>query len=153
VTSSAPRTRIPKLQRGWLVVYWIAFVITTLLLIQAFTSASVLTFVSLVAITLATTAVLVGALLATRMVRRRVANAAFVKGTTTTRVIAVAWILIQLAIYSGAIVSTIADVDISMVDWTGGFLGTAGSLSILAMLGPGYSEYREAVAAAEKPIA
>ena len=148
-SAPAVRRKIPRLQRGWLVVYWIALVITAALLLQAVLNFEVHTFTSLVAILLATVSIAIGVIFATRIARSGVGDVGFVKGTTTTRVIAVAWLLVQAGIFSGAIVAVIADVDTTVVDWTKGFLGTVGSLSILAILGPGYSEYRGALPADE----
>ena len=38
------------------------------------------------------------------------------------------------------------------VDWSGGFASTVGSISILAVLASGFSEYREAMGGAKKPL-
>jgi hypothetical protein len=74
----------------------------------------------------------------------------FIKSTTTIRVIAIAWILLAVAIVSGAVVAVFAAVPNEAVDWSKGFAGTVGAISILAALGPAYSEYREAMTSAGK---
>lgn len=148
-TAPAPRRKITRLQRGWLIIYWIALVVAAVLLLQAVMYYEVQTFTALVAIVLATVSMMIGVIFAMRIARRGVGDVVFIKGTTTTRVIAVAWCLVQAGIYSGVIVSTIANVDTTVVDWTKGFLSTVGSLSILAILGPAYSEYRGALPADE----
>lgn len=145
--------RMPRLQRGWLTVYWVGFAVNVLFLIKGLSVAAEVAFASLAALVLAVTASLVGSLFATRIARGRISSTAFVKGTSTIRVISVAWLLIGVAIVSGVIISVIANVDTKLLDWTGGFLGTVGALSVLAIIGPGYSEYREALSAAENPVA
>jgi len=61
-------------------------------------------------------------------------------------------ILIELAIVSGTIVAVLANLESSEVDWSGGFASTVGSISILAVLASGFSEYREAMGGAKKPL-
>lgn len=99
---------------------------------------------------LATFALGLGLIFATRLARAGMDDVAFVKSTTTFRVISIAWLLIQVGIWSGAVVATIADVEVTDVDWTEGFTSTVGSLSILAMVGPGYAEYREGMKASRR---
>jgi hypothetical protein len=146
------KTTIPRTQRGWLIIYWVALGINLLLFLEALLNASEFAFTSLVAVTLATASTLVGAIFATKIVRAGVSTTAFVKGTTTVRAIAVAWILIELAIVSGTIVAVLANLESSDVDWSGGFASTVGSISILAVLASGFSEYREAMGGAKKPL-
>lgn len=146
------KTTISRTQRGWLIIYWVALGINLLLFLEALLNASEFAFTSLVAVTLATASTLVGAIFATRIVRAGVSTTAFVKGTTTVRAIAVAWILIELAIVSGTIVAVLANLESSDVDWSGGFASTVGSISILAVLASGFSEYREAMGGAKKPL-
>lgn len=141
---------IPRFQRRWLILYWLSLPVTFFLLVQAVLNFTALTFTSLVALLLATLALGLGLVFATRLTRAGMDDVAFVKSTTTFRVISIAWLLIQAGIWSGAIVATIADVEVADVDWTGGFTGTVGSLSILAMVGPGYSEYREGMKASRR---
>lgn len=148
----ADKAPISRTQRGWLIIYWIALGINLLLFLEALLNASEFAFTSLVAVTLATASTFIGAIFATRIVRAGVSTTAFVKGTTTVRAIAVAWILIELAIVSGTIVAVLANLESSEVDWSGGFASTVGSISILAVLASGFSEYREAMSNAKKPL-
>lgn len=147
-TVTAPaRTRVSRFQRRWLVVYWLAPPVVLLLLVQAlfsFNERSDL-FTAIVALVLASISMALGLLFATRIARSGADDVTFVRGTTTVRVIAVAWLLIVVAIVSGTVVLLVADVVVEAVDWSGGFASTVGSLSILAIIGPGYAEYREAL--------
>ena len=148
----ADKAVVPRTQRGWFIGYWIAVGINLLLFLEALLYASEFAVTSLVAVTLATASTLIGAIFATRIVRAGVTTTAFIKGTTTVRAIAVAWILIELAIVSGTIVAVLANLESSEVDWSGGFASTVGSISILAVLASGFSEYREAMGGAKKPL-
>lgn len=136
-------TAIPRFQRRWLVAYWLSLPVTFFLLVQAVLNFTALSFASLVALLLATISLGMGLVFATRLARAGLDDVGFVKATTTFRVITIAWLLIQLAIWSGTIVAVIADVEATDVDWTKGFASTVGAVSILAMIGPGYTEYRE----------
>lgn len=144
--TAAPRRSTPASQSVWLTIYWIAAVINSWLMIQAITSAAVLRLPAIVAVILACISTVVGAVFATRILRRGVSTTIFVKSTTTVRVIAIAWIVLEIAIVSTAVISTFTQLDISELDWSEGFAGAVGSISLLAVLGPGYSEYREAMA-------
>ncbi|MDP3209611.1 MAG: hypothetical protein Q8M65_10715, partial [Rhodoglobus sp.] len=96
--------------------------------------------------------VVLGAMLATRIRRRGVSNLAFVKGTTTVRVIAIAWIGLGFVLILVPIVEVLGALDLQGLTIANGLLGTVGSLSLLAVLGPGYAEYREALAGAKQPV-
>lgn len=139
------RPRLPGTQSTWLVVYWLATGANFLLFIQGILSAAALPLPSVVAVTLAFTATLIGAVFATRIARRGVQTTVFVRGTTTARVISVAWIVLGIGIVSVSVISVLTSVAATELDWTAGFAGAVGSISILAIIGPGYSEYREAV--------
>lgn len=140
------RPKAPRTQRVWLSVYWAAAVINTWLLVIGLASAAEFTLPSLVAVTLAFVSTLIGAIFATRILRHGVTTTVFVRSTTTVRVIAVAWVLLEVAIVSAGVLSVVTGIDTKDLDWSGGFAGAVGSISILAVLGPGYKEYREAVA-------
>lgn len=143
---TSPRTKTPRTQRVWLTVYWVAAGVNTLLMIEAIASASELGLPSLVAVVLAFVSTVVGALFATRILRHRVDTTTFVKATTTVRVIAVAWVVLEFAIVSTSIISVATGIEIAELNWSAGFAGTVGSISLLAVLGPAYSEYRQAIA-------
>jgi hypothetical protein len=142
----AETPRIPREQKFWLVVYWLPLVTTGFLVAVGIRSGATTSQVAVLVI--ATVAALLGVLMAMRVARRRVTTAAFIKATTTMRVIAVAWVCIGLILAVVPIVSVLAGADIDPL-WTAGFLGTVGSVSFLAIVGPAYSEYREALAKAD----
>jgi hypothetical protein len=134
----------PRTQVVWLSIYWAAAVINAGLMIQGLASIGEIPLPGIVAVVLAFISTLIGALFATRIMRRRVESTVFIRGTTTVRVIAIAWIVIEFAIVSTAVLSVVTGLELSELDWSPGFAGTVGSVSLLAVLGPGYSEYREA---------
>ena len=90
--------------------------------------------------------------MATRIRRRGVADLTFVKNTTTIRVIALAWIGLGFVLILLPVVEVLSGMDSEGIVLAKGLLGTVGSLSLLAVLGPGYSEYREALNTAKKPL-
>ena len=142
----AETPRIPREQKFWLVVYWLPLVTTGLLVLLGIQNGATTSELAVLVIT--TVASLLGVLMAMRVARRRVTTAAFIKATTTMRVTAVAWVCIGLVLGIAPIFSVLVGVDIDPL-WTAGFLGTVGSVSFLAIVGPAYSEYREALAKAD----
>lgn len=144
--SATERARTPATQTVWLVVYWFAASVNFFLMMQALIFAAEFSLPNLAAVVLAFVSTLIGALFATRILRRGVTTTVFVRCTTTVRTIAVAWTLLAVAIFSGSVIAVIAQLETSEVDWSAGFAGAVGSISILAVLGPGYKEYRDAVA-------
>jgi hypothetical protein len=144
-----PAARVPAAQQVWLVLYWFALAVNVALLLVGLASRET-TFASLVALVLAAVSTLIGVIFAIRIARAHVTTTVFVKATTTVRVIALAWVLLSLAIVSGAVVAVFAGLPREDVDWSAGFAGTVGAISILAALGPAYSEYREAMTTAGK---
>jgi len=148
MTQDAPKPTAPAVQVVWLALYWTALGVNTVLLIVGLLGSA--TFASMVALVLAAASTLIGALFATRILRAGVTSTVFIKSTTTIRVIAIAWILLALAIVTGAVVAVFAALPNEAVDWSKGFAGTVGAISILAALGPAYSEYREAMTTAGK---
>jgi hypothetical protein len=147
------RTTAPTAQRVWRVIQWIGFACSVFLMLEALFALPLgggLAWRGVALTILGAVAALIAAIFVTRIVRRGVSTIAFVKGTTTARVIAVAWVLIQLAIAFGTVVGVIGDFEATELDWTAGIVGTVGSVSLIAMLGPGYSEYRAAMEAGAK---
>lgn len=149
---ATPAPRTPAAQQVWLVLYWLALAVNVGLLLIGLLNRET-TFASLVALVLAAASTLIGAVFATRILRAGVTTTVFVKTTTTIRVIALAWVLLSLAIVTGAVVAVFADLPQEDVDWSAGFAGTVGAISILAALGPAYSEYRDAMTTAGKDTA
>lgn len=143
---AAPEGRTTTAQAVWLAVYWCAAGANFLLMTQAIIYAASFTFTNIVAVVLAFVSTLIGAIFATRILRHRVSTTVFVRSTTTVRVIAIAWNALIIAIISGTLISTFFGIDTSDADWSAGFAGTVGSISLLAILGPAYKEYREAIA-------
>lgn len=151
VVASAPApATIPTTQKVWLTIYWFGVLLNLLLLVEGISSIGEVPIAQLVILAIAAVSAVIGALFATRIMASRVTTTQFVKSTTTARVISVAWIFIQLSIYASAIISVMANIDTSLIDFSGGFLGTVGSVSLLAIIGPGYGEYREGMSHASK---
>jgi hypothetical protein len=136
---------IPPLQVLWLVIYWAGLLPVATLLTVALTTDEALQ--SKAALLLAFVAHVIGATWATRLARAHLDSTAWVKGTTTIRVIAVAWLGIAAFILIGSVVSTLLLIDVGDDGEALGFVSTVGSVSLLAMIGPGYAEYREAKSA------
>lgn len=147
MTAAAPeRHRTPTTQAAWLLVYWVAVAINLFLLLEATVFAGPTPLPQLTALVLALIAALIGALFATKIMRRGVSTTVFVRATTTVRVIAVAWSVLAIAIVSGVLVSVVTQLETEEINWWSSFAGTVGSISLLAVLGPGYKEFREAIA-------
>lgn len=151
MTEAEPSQRV---QQIWLAVYWWAVLVAGYLLLSAIIGASMGSTepAQLVVVIVSFLSVTLGALMATRIRRRGVTNLGFVKATTTTRVIAVAWIALGFVLIAIPIIEVLASTELQGVTLANGLLGTVGSLSLLAVVGPGYAEYREALANAKKPV-
>ena len=133
---------IPPLQVLWLVVYWAGLVPIFTLLGYAFLGGGPLQ--SRAALVLALTAHVVGAIWATRLARAHIDSTSWVKATTTIRVLAVAWLGIIGYILFAVFASSFLFLELDTSGEALGFVSTVGSVSLLAMIGPGYAEYREA---------
>ncbi|CAN5488875.1 hypothetical protein BH10ACT7_BH10ACT7_29720 [soil metagenome] len=145
------KTRPPLFQRRWVRTYWVGFGVSAWLLLFALINAATreVPLSGIVATTLGSSALLVGALTATRLARAGVVDMWFVKGTTTTRTVSVGWIALAVSGVVGSVVSVLLDAEFEIVDSTSGILGTIGAVALLAQVGPGYSEYREALSSVE----
>ncbi len=144
------RRRSPPFQRRWLRVYWTSvgllclFAFWGTLAYQA--GGATFPLASLVSLHLGCGALILGATLATRLSRTGVSDMWFVKGTTTTRATAVGWLFVLISIPGGVILVTLLGLDVDDVTLTtAGVLGSLGAVAIVAVLGPGYTEYREAL--------
>ena len=102
-------------------------------------------FAGLAASILGSAAAILALIFVRRLNKAGVRDVAFIKATTTARLIAVAWVLVLIAIVSGTVVGVIWNIEAETLDWTTGVVGVLGTASLIAMLGPGYSEYREGV--------
>lgn len=100
-------------------------------------------FAGLAASVLAAIAAVLALIWVRRLTKAGVRDVAFIKATTTARLIAVAWLLVLIAIISGTIVGVIWRVEAETLDWTAGIVSVLGTASLIAMVGPGYTEYRE----------
>ena len=126
----------------WLVVYW--WGVLPVLYLFGFGIVGGVTVERVVTLFLALTASVMGCVMATRIARAHVGNTTFIKGTTTVRVVAIAWLAIGFALIVVPIASVVFGIEFTEDGTVLGFVSTVGSVSLLAMLGPGYSEYREA---------
>jgi hypothetical protein len=131
----------------WLALYWTAAGLGTIfvLLSGIYLAVGAVTVTNVGTVALATSALYIGAGLATRLFRMGASLSWFARGTVTTRSIAVGWVLLIFVVIGGGIVSAIFDLQAE--DLLGGFdglLSAIGAVALLAVLGPGYGEYREA---------
>jgi uncharacterized membrane protein YsdA (DUF1294 family) len=133
---------IPPLQVLWLVVYWAGIIPVIYLL--SLTGQAGASMQNIAALAIALVGGVIGATWATWIARDHVESTAFVKGTTTIRVIAVAWLAIALYLVITPVLSVLFLIEIGDPGEALGFVGTVGSVSLLAVVGPGYAEYREA---------
>lgn len=149
-----PRTPLPRLQTVWLVVHWWALLPCLYLVTFAIIGAAAGTaeLFNVIAVLTSLVSTLIGAVVATRLARAGVPNATFIKGTSTVRVIAVAWLLLGFVLIWVPIIETLGRIDFGGASLADGLLGSLGTLSILAFIGPGYSEYREAMSVATRPL-
>lgn len=136
--------RIPREQKFWLVLHWIALVLTVYLVVAAISGGA--EAYSVLIVVLALLATVLALVFATRIARLRLSTPRFVKLTTTGRVIAAGWTFIGLLLFVVPILSLFFELDITNSAWTSGVIGAVGSVSLLAMIGPGYSDFREALA-------
>lgn len=133
---------IPPLQVLWLVVYWAG--VGPVLFLLSISGGASATLQNIVALVIALIGGVVGSFWATRIARAHVDSTAFVKGTTTIRVISIAWLAIGLYLLIGPVISVLFTIELGNPGEALGFVGTVGSVSLLAVVGPGYAEYREA---------
>jgi hypothetical protein len=132
---------IPPSQVLWLVVYWWGVLPPIYLLgVAAIGGAPADRFGTLA---IALIASVLGSVWATKIARKHVGTTAFVKGTTTIRLIAIAWHAIGAVIILGTVSTVVLGVDFGSDGSALGIVSTVGSVSLLAMIGPGYTEYRE----------
>lgn len=135
-------------QARWLVVFWVGFASGFFLFVEASVAFALtsLPFVSWVAMVFGFTAVLLAAVNATRLARLRVTDLVFVKGTGTARAIAIGWGAVGVAIPVGVVVAVLTNLSSDeIVSPISGVIGTLGAVALLAMFGPGYGEFREAL--------
>jgi len=146
-TPSTPR-RLSRFQRIWLPVFWVGvgnagilFLIATINLVTG--SATIVNWVTA---GFGAIAVLLAALFAQRLARVRATDLRFVKGTSAGRVVAVGWVAVIPLIVGGAVISVLFDLKADTVAGPfAGVLGSLGAVALIAMIGPGYTEYREAL--------
>jgi len=139
---------VTAFQLRWLVVFWIGFAAGALLFLEAtFAFAEGAAGVGAwVTTALGTIAALLAALAATRLARVRVTDLWFVKGTGAARAIAIGWGGVAILVPVGAVLAALTGIGTDELASTiGPVTGTLGSVALLAMLGPGYGEFREAL--------
>lgn len=146
-TLTLPRAKPPLFQRRWMRAYWAGFGVSAWLVafavLNSFTREVPLS--GIVATSLGCSALFVGALWARRLARAGVDDMWFIKGTTTTRTVAIAWLALASSGIVGGVLSVVLEAEFELVDSASGVLGTVGAVALLAQLGPGYSEHREAL--------
>ena len=132
-----------------MVVCWLGAAAATLLAITGTVnlvvggSTEIVNWVPLMA---GTGAAIWAASLATRLRRMGASDLWFIKGTTTARTICLGWPGVVTSIPAGAVLAVVLDLGTDqLVQPIAGVIGTLGVVAIIAMIGPGYTEYREAV--------
>ncbi len=101
-------------------------------------------------------AMLSGSVLAQRLSRRLTDPVAFIKATGVTRTVATAWFLLFALVFVVALIGALLP-NVSAGNTTGFLIGAFGAdlaailgfASLLAIAGPGYTEFREAMARRE----
>ncbi len=147
MSKTPPRPRISRFQRVWLTLYWIGFGSSTLFAMWA----TIGLLIGVVALPqwlptmFGWVAALLAALSGSRLAAIRASDLAFVMGTGTARAITLGWAFVVAGIFFGSIIGVLADIDSDeLVAPITGVIGTIGAVALLAMFGPGYSEYCEA---------
>jgi hypothetical protein len=139
----AKRTRLVRWWlrgfRGAMIINGLIAVYGTIGLISGWITPTLFAF-----LLLATTAVVLSLVIATRLAQRGVSDFWFIKGTTTVRVIAFGWLLIGLG-YVLAIPAVLLGIELDLTNSGSGVFGAIGAVALLAVIGPGFSEYREAL--------
>lgn len=96
-------------------------------------------------------AMLMGALMARKVARKVGTGATFIKATSTTRVIAFSWLLVSAIILGGGLTGGVLSLGVfRSAGWLVGAFGPQmnaliGIATLLAVVGPGYSDYRAAI--------
>jgi hypothetical protein len=146
-TPSTPHG-LSRFQLSWLPVFWVGVGNATILFVIAtvnFVTGNA-TIVNWITAGFGAVAVLLAALFAQRLARVRATDLWFVKGTSAGRVVAVGWVAVIPLIVGGAVISLVFDLDADTVAGPfAGLLGSLGAVALIAMIGPGYTEYREAL--------
>jgi len=144
--SGGKRRRASRLQRLWIILQWSAAAWAAYLLVAIpFSSPGGTEEIGqVVGAGAGAVACLAGAFMAHGLFRTRLSNTEFIRATTTVRVIACTWLL-----FIGAVaLSVFAEVEELAIVAESLFLELAGPASILAIIGPAYSEFVSARALA-----
>lgn len=147
-TPTDPRRPPTAFQVFWTSVCWTGFGVSVLLFLSG--TAAVIAdpegfFVGWGSLALGVVASFSAALLMTRLVQIRASDLWFALGTTAARVIGAGWVLIGIGMIVGTIIAVAIDLDTDIVVGpVVGVIGTLGGVALVAMIGPGYTEYREA---------
>ena len=149
LSPAPPESRRGRSQRRWVVVGWLGAGAATALLIEGTLNlifGGAIELVNWVPLVAGTGAAIWAASVATRLRRLGASDLAFIKGTTTSRTICLGWLGVVTSIPLGAVLAVVLDLDTDqVVQPIAGVIGTLGVVAIVAMIGPGYSQYREAV--------
>lgn len=148
-TASEDEPRSRGHQTSWVVLHWLGSVLAAvfaLLLVPAVATQPELAVASVAGV-LAMTA---GSLMATSLARDHLISHDFIRGTTTSRAVAGAWVLIiggyaAVTIVGGFFISgSTLGATLGRTLDEGIFATFLGVGTLLAIMGPGYSEYSEA---------
>lgn len=149
VAALPPESTRGRTERRWVVVCWLGAVAAASLLVDGTLNlifGGPIEVVNWVPLLAGTGAAIWAAALATRLNRMGASDLWFIKGTTTIRTICVGWLGVIASIPVGVVFSTVLELDTDIVvKPIAGVIGTLGVVAIIAMIGPGYTAYREAV--------
>ena len=146
-TESESRSTLEQI--CWVIFHWLGTMFAALLALVAVPAFSAQPSVT-VAVIAGLLASAGGSVMATRLAREHLPSHDFIRGTTTSRSVTGAWVLI----IGGYLAATMVGGVLQLASGIGGSLGDTldegiavaflGLGTLLAMLGPGYSEYRDA---------
>ena len=143
--------RTSAFQRGWLAVYWTATALSLAFVALAVTGSGV-GLGGYLGTGLGAAAALLGASMSTRLTHAGISDVGFARATASMRQTSAAWLVfvavlvVLTVVQTGGGATSVVDTDVA-VDATEGLTSTIfGAAALAAVLGGGYSDYREAMA-------
>jgi hypothetical protein len=139
-------------QRRWVLLFWWAAgfsVVGTLLVLAVHVHHDAS---SAVGPGVSSLAAVIGALMARRVARQGLETADFIKATTTVRVVASSWLLLFAFLVGGLFVGAFSshgpayEAGVVFATFEEPLVALIGFASLIAMIGPGYAEYRGGMA-------